>query len=70
MLYLMQLTFPSLFQMIFQVHLSPSANSYYPGQSVSLNMVTESSSWVALSAVDSAIYGVQGQAKKPMQRVK
>uniref|UniRef100_A0A8C0P3T6 Complement C5 n=1 Tax=Canis lupus familiaris TaxID=9615 RepID=A0A8C0P3T6_CANLF len=52
-----------------QVHLSPSANSYYPGQSVSLNMVTESSSWVALSAVDSAIYGVQGQAKKPMQRV-
>ncbi|KFO24124.1 Complement C5 [Fukomys damarensis] len=52
-----------------QVHLSPDAVAYSPGQTVSLNMETESVSWVALSAVDSAVYGVQEKAKKPMQRV-
>lgn len=52
-----------------QVHLSPSADTYSPGQRVSLNMDTESGSWVALTAVDSAIYGVQSRAKKPMGRV-
>ncbi|KAK2491692.1 hypothetical protein MC885_014946 [Smutsia gigantea] len=51
-----------------QVHLSPSADTYSPGQRVSLNMDTESDSWVALTAVDSAIYGVQSRAKKPMGR--
>ncbi|XP_043421161.1 complement C5 [Prionailurus bengalensis] len=53
-----------------QVHLSPSTDaSYSPSQHVSLNMATESNSWVALSAVDSAIYGVQRRAKKPLERV-
>ncbi|XP_005382637.1 PREDICTED: complement C5 [Chinchilla lanigera] len=52
-----------------QVQLSPDGGEYSPGQTVSLNMETESDSWVAVSAVDSAVYGVQGKAKKPMQRV-
>ncbi|KAM5298508.1 complement C5 [Ctenodactylus gundi] len=52
-----------------QVHLSPDTDTYSPGQTVSLNMATESNSWVALAAVDSAVYGVQGRAKRPMQRV-
>ncbi|XP_039090539.1 complement C5 [Hyaena hyaena] len=53
-----------------QVHLSPSTDmSYSPAQPVSLNVATESSSWVALSAVDSAIYALQRRAKKPLERV-
>ncbi|KAM6170534.1 complement C5 isoform 1-T1 [Rhynchocyon petersi] len=52
-----------------QVRLSPDENVYYPGQAVSLNMETESDSWVALTAVDSAIYGVQRTATKPMDKV-
>ncbi|KAM9207363.1 complement C5 [Dugong dugon] len=52
-----------------QVHLSPDTNVYSPGQAVSLNMATESDSWVALTAVDSAIYGVQRTTKKPMEKV-
>uniref|UniRef100_A0A452QL43 Complement C5 n=1 Tax=Ursus americanus TaxID=9643 RepID=A0A452QL43_URSAM len=52
-----------------QVHLSPRAVAFSPGQRVSLDMATESNSWVALSAVDSAIYGVQRRAKKPLERV-
>ncbi|XP_051022288.1 complement C5 [Acomys russatus] len=52
-----------------QVHLSPDADVYSPGQTVSLDTATERDSWVALSAVDSAVYGVQETAKRPMQRV-
>ncbi|XP_006865786.1 PREDICTED: complement C5 [Chrysochloris asiatica] len=52
-----------------QVHLSPNTNVYSPGQDVSLNMATESDSWVALTAVDSAIYGVRRIAKKPIEKV-
>ncbi|XP_012519839.1 PREDICTED: complement C5 [Propithecus coquereli] len=52
-----------------QVHLSPDADAYSPGQILSLNMATEMDSWVALTAVDSAVYGVQRKAKKPMERV-
>ncbi|XP_029058501.1 complement C5 isoform X2 [Monodon monoceros] len=52
-----------------QVHLSPSTDTYSPGQHVSLNMATELDSWVALMAVDSAIYGVQRTAKNPLERV-
>ncbi|XP_023366346.1 complement C5 isoform X2 [Otolemur garnettii] len=52
-----------------QVHLSPNVDAYSPGQTVSLNMETEMDSWVALAAVDSAVYGVQRKAKKPMERV-
>ncbi|CAI9171433.1 unnamed protein product [Rangifer tarandus platyrhynchus] len=52
-----------------EVHLSPSTDTYSPGQRVSLNMETELDSWVALTAVDSAIYGVQRTAKRPLERV-
>ncbi|XP_047379624.1 complement C5-like isoform X2 [Sciurus carolinensis] len=51
-----------------QVHLSPDADAYSPGQTVCLNLATESESWVAVAAVDSAVYGVPG-ARKPMERV-
>ncbi|KAH0517074.1 Complement C5, partial [Microtus ochrogaster] len=53
-----------------QVHLSPDADVYSPGQTVSLEMVTDADSWVALAAVDSAVYRVQEKVKRPMQRVK
>ncbi|XP_053420085.1 complement C5 [Nycticebus coucang] len=52
-----------------QVHLSPNADAYSPGQTVSLTMETDMDSWVALAAVDSAVYGVQRKAKKSMERV-
>ncbi|XP_019822407.2 complement C5 [Bos indicus] len=52
-----------------EVHLSPETDAYSPGQRVSLNMETELDSWVALTAVDSAIYGVQRTAKRPLERV-
>ncbi|XP_062938108.1 complement C5 isoform X2 [Cynocephalus volans] len=52
-----------------QVHLSPNVDVYSPGQTVSLEMATESVSWVALAAVDSAVYEVQRRAEKPMERV-
>ncbi|XP_053420027.1 complement C5-like isoform X2 [Nycticebus coucang] len=52
-----------------QVHLSPNADAYSPGQTVSLTMASEMDSWVALAAVDSAVYGVQRKTKKSMERV-
>uniref|UniRef100_A0A671FPC3 Complement C5 n=1 Tax=Rhinolophus ferrumequinum TaxID=59479 RepID=A0A671FPC3_RHIFE len=52
-----------------QVSLFPSADTYSPGEQLTLNMATESDSWVALTAVDSAVYGVQRKAKKPLERV-
>ncbi|XP_023557367.1 complement C5 isoform X2 [Octodon degus] len=52
-----------------QVQLSPDRQEYSPGQTVALDMETESDSWVALSAVDSAVYRLHGRARKPMQRV-
>ncbi|KAM4847696.1 complement C5 [Urocitellus parryii] len=51
-----------------QVRLSPDADAYSPGQDVSLNLATEQESWVAVTAVDRAVYGVQGRARKPMER--
>ncbi|XP_004615689.2 complement C5 [Sorex araneus] len=52
-----------------QVQVSPNEERYSPGHGLSLDMVTESSSWVALSAVDTAIYGVQRKTKKPVKKV-
>lgn len=52
-----------------QVSLFPSTDTYSPGKNVALNMATESDSWVALAAVDSAVYRVQRKAKKPLERV-
>uniref|UniRef100_G3TAK1 Complement C5 n=1 Tax=Loxodonta africana TaxID=9785 RepID=G3TAK1_LOXAF len=56
-------------QVSHEVHLSPNTNVYSPGQDVSLTMATESDSWVALTAVDSAVYGVRRTTKKPMEKV-
>ncbi|XP_027723946.1 complement C5-like [Vombatus ursinus] len=54
-----------------QVQLSRSENVFSPGQVLSLNLVTQENSWVALSAMDMAIYGVKGKLQKPqdMKRV-
>ncbi|XP_049629042.1 complement C5-like [Suncus etruscus] len=52
-----------------QVKMSPSAETYSPGHAFSLDMVTQSNSWVALSAVDSALYAVQRETKKPLEKV-
>ncbi|XP_045052893.2 complement C5 isoform X2 [Desmodus rotundus] len=52
-----------------QVDLTPGADAYSPGERVSLNMVTHSDSWVALTAVDSAVYGVQRKAKTSLEKV-
>ncbi|XP_053512135.1 complement C5 isoform X2 [Artibeus jamaicensis] len=52
-----------------QVSLIPGADVYSPGEHVSFNMKTDSDSWVALTAVDSAIYGVQRKAKKSLEKV-
>ncbi|XP_016069153.1 PREDICTED: complement C5 [Miniopterus natalensis] len=52
-----------------QVYLSPDTDVYSPGEHVSLNMATQSNSWVALTAVDSAVYGLQRKAKKSLEKV-
>ncbi|XP_074067794.1 LOW QUALITY PROTEIN: complement C5 [Macrotis lagotis] len=54
-----------------QVQLSKNENVFTPGQSLSLNLVTQENSWVALSAMDMAVYGIKGNLKKPkdMKRV-
>ncbi|XP_074149042.1 complement C5 isoform X1 [Sminthopsis crassicaudata] len=49
-----------------QIQLSRNENKFTPGQIVSLNLVTRESSWVALSAMDMAIYGMKGKLKKSM----
>ncbi|XP_053137809.1 complement C5 isoform X2 [Hemicordylus capensis] len=51
-----------------KVQLSSGSGSHSPKDSVSLLMRTQSSSFVALSAVDKAIYGVVGSTKRPMER--
>uniref|UniRef100_F6URG6 Complement C5 n=1 Tax=Monodelphis domestica TaxID=13616 RepID=F6URG6_MONDO len=48
-----------------QVQLS-NENAYTPGEIISLNLVTQYNSWVALSAMDAAIYGIKGKPKKLM----
>ncbi|XP_072487882.1 complement C5 [Notamacropus eugenii] len=54
-----------------QVQLSRNENVFAPGQTLFLNLVTQENSWVALSAMDMAIYGVKGKLKKSknMKRV-
>nr|XP_012627177.1 complement C5-like isoform X2 [Microcebus murinus] len=52
-----------------QIHLSPNKDVHSPGEAISLIMETQSESWVALTAVDSVIYGIQGRSKNPMERV-
>uniref|UniRef100_A0A669Q6V1 Complement C5 n=1 Tax=Phasianus colchicus TaxID=9054 RepID=A0A669Q6V1_PHACC len=40
-----------------------------PAEVVSLNMKTQSNSYVALSSIDKAIYGVTGRGKRPMEKI-
>uniref|UniRef100_A0A8C4JZE6 Complement C5 n=1 Tax=Dromaius novaehollandiae TaxID=8790 RepID=A0A8C4JZE6_DRONO len=40
-----------------------------PGEVVSLNMKTQFSSFVALSSIDKAVYGVTGGGKRPMEKI-
>ncbi|XP_006120838.2 complement C5 isoform X1 [Pelodiscus sinensis] len=44
-------------------------DSYKPGKVLSINLKTQFSSFVALSSMDKAIYGVTGTRKKSMERV-
>lgn len=41
-----------------------------PAEVVSLNMKTQFNSFVALSSIDKAVYGVTGRGKKAMEKVK
>ncbi|XP_074871961.1 complement C5 [Carettochelys insculpta] len=51
------------------VQILSEEDSYKPGQVISIKMKTQFSSFVALSAMDKAIYGVTGTRKKAMERV-
>ncbi|XP_068929888.1 complement C5 [Petaurus breviceps papuanus] len=46
-----------------QVQLSRNEKAFTPRQILSLNLVTQENSWVALSAMDMAVYGVKGKLK-------
>ncbi|XP_048669140.1 complement C5-like isoform X3 [Marmota marmota marmota] len=52
-----------------QIRLSPDKEIHSPGEAVSLIMDTQSEMWVALTAVDSATYGIQRRSKNPLERV-
>ncbi|XP_014346298.1 complement C5 [Latimeria chalumnae] len=52
-----------------QVVLSKDAEVYKPGKDMFLSIEAEPSSFVALSSVDSAIYGVRTKAKKSIERM-
>ncbi|KAM9117353.1 complement C5 [Pangshura tecta] len=52
-----------------QVQLLSKQDSYKPGTVISINMKTQFSSFVALSSVDKAIYGITGTRKRSMERV-
>ncbi|KAJ6652850.1 hypothetical protein lerEdw1_010568 [Lerista edwardsae] len=51
-----------------QVRLSTSKGSFKPGEVIPLSLTTESDSFVALSSVDKAVYGVAGTKKRPMEK--
>nr|XP_031533360.1 complement C5-like isoform X4 [Vicugna pacos] len=52
-----------------QIHLSPNKDVHSPGEAISLLMETQSESWVALSSVGRAVYGIQERSKNPMEKV-
>ncbi|XP_043386278.1 complement C5 isoform X2 [Chelonia mydas] len=52
-----------------QVQLLSNEHSHKPGKVISINMKTQFSSFVALSSIDEAIYGITGTRKKSMERV-
>lgn len=47
-----------------------SSKAYRPGDTVKLNLQTESRALVALGAVDTALYAVGGKSHKPLDMVK
>lgn len=47
-----------------------SSKAYRPGDTVKLNLQTESRALVALGAVDMALYAVGGKSHKPLDMVK
>uniref|UniRef100_A0A669Q5Y8 Complement C5 n=1 Tax=Phasianus colchicus TaxID=9054 RepID=A0A669Q5Y8_PHACC len=48
---------------------SSKIETHKPAEVVSLNMKTQSNSYVALSSIDKAIYGVTGRGKRPMEKI-
>ncbi|XP_063115847.1 complement C5-like isoform X2 [Cavia porcellus] len=52
-----------------RIHLSPSKDAHFPDEAISLIMETQSESWVALTALDSATYGSQERGKSLLERV-
>uniref|UniRef100_A0A8C8RFZ9 Complement C5 n=1 Tax=Pelusios castaneus TaxID=367368 RepID=A0A8C8RFZ9_9SAUR len=52
-----------------KVQLLSKEDSYKPGKVISINMNTQFSSFVALSSIDKAVYGVMGTRTKSMDRV-
>uniref|UniRef100_A0A8C3HDD1 Complement C5 n=1 Tax=Chrysemys picta bellii TaxID=8478 RepID=A0A8C3HDD1_CHRPI len=52
-----------------QVQLLSKEDSHKPGTVISINMKTQFSSFVALSSIDEAIYGITGTRKRSMERV-
>lgn len=51
-----------------EVQLSKSQASYDPGQIVPLSIKSQFGSFIALSSMDKAIYGITGRKKRPMER--
>ncbi|XP_053863549.1 complement C5 isoform X2 [Malaclemys terrapin pileata] len=51
------------------VQLLSKEDSHKPGTVISINMKTQFSSFVALSSIDEAIYGITGTRKRSMERV-
>ncbi|XP_074747321.1 complement C5 isoform X2 [Strix uralensis] len=51
------------------IKLQSSKDTLKPAEVVSLNMKTQFSSFVALSSVDKAVYGVTGRGKRAMEKV-
>lgn len=52
------------------IKLLSSKETHKPAEIVSLNMKTQFDSFVALSSIDKAIYGVTGRGKRAMEKVK
>ncbi|NXA34849.1 CO5 protein, partial [Eudromia elegans] len=51
------------------IKLLSSKQTLKPGEITSLNVKTESSSFVALSSIDKAVYGVTGRGKRAMEKI-
>ncbi|KFP32463.1 Complement C5, partial [Colius striatus] len=51
------------------IKLQSSKNTLKPAEVVSLNMKTQFNSFVALSSIDKALYGVPGRGKRAMEKI-